>query len=127
VEGAGVTAFEFGVFVNKIGTGTQSWQLWNETSGSEVAVIDDAGGTGLKQLAVVETLPSPLAPGVVTLRVRAKSTVAQDDPLYFGASLIIQRVAKLTSVELHEVLCLGEQHIPPIDTVAACKARLGVT
>jgi hypothetical protein len=89
--------------------------------------FDDAGATGLKQLAVVETLPSPIAAGVVTLRVRAKSTVAQDDPLYFGASLLIQRVAKLTSVELHEVLCLGEQHIPPIDTVAACKARLGVT
>src|SRR5688572_1042082 len=45
-----VTAVELTVRVNKVGTGTQSWQLWNETDGVQVAVIADAGAAGEKTL-----------------------------------------------------------------------------
>ena len=83
VDFTNVTRVDFWVDVNKIGTGTQSWQLWNVTDGSELAVIDDAGATGNKTLSVAVT--SGLPTGEKTLRVRAKSTVSTDDPLYYGA------------------------------------------
>jgi hypothetical protein len=126
LECAGISAFEFGVSVNKIGSGTQSWQLWDETNSLEVAVIDDDGAAGNKQLATTQTFGSPLAAGIRTLRVRVKSTTAQDDPIYYGASLIVQRVGKMTSDVLHEVLLLAEVRIAPLNTVVAVKARLGV-
>lgn len=76
------TSLVFTVRVSKIGTGTQSWQLWNETDGTQIAVIDDAGATGDKELAV--TVAVALT-GIKKIRVRAKSTVAADDPIFYGA------------------------------------------
>lgn len=84
VDFAGVTQIDFRVFVNKIGTGTQSWQLWNVTDGTEVGVINDAGAAGDKLLSA--TFGVALA-GVKVLRVRAKSTVSTDDPVFYAASL----------------------------------------
>jgi hypothetical protein len=46
IDMTGVTSIDLTVQCNKIGTGTQSWQLWNETDGAQVCVIDDAGATG---------------------------------------------------------------------------------
>lgn len=126
IQTAGITGVEFTVRVNKIGNGTQSWQLWNETDASEITVIDDAGATGAKELAIIRTFPAPLGAGVKLVRVRAKSTTTADDPLYFGAALLIRRVERLTSQELHEILLLGEGRVPPYDSVVAVKARLGV-
>lgn len=123
---AGITGIEFRVRHNKVGTGTISYQLWNETDGSEVTVIDDAAAAGERELSVTRTFASPLAAGVKAMRVRAKSTVATDDPVYYGASVLIRRVEKMTSVELHEVLLLAESRIAPYDTVAAVKTRLGL-
>ncbi len=125
IQTAGITGVEFSVSVNKIGSGTQSWQLWNETDGTEIAVIDDAGVAGLKTLSVTVSLPGPLAAALKTLRVRAKSTIAADDPIYLGAALMIRRIDRLTSVELHEVLLLAE-HGEAYTVVGALKARLGV-
>jgi hypothetical protein len=125
VEASGVTQIIFAVRVNKVGVGTQSWQLWNETDALEAAVIDDAGATGLKYLSVTKNFVTPLDAGMKILRIRAKSTTANDDPVYYGATLSIRRVANLTPVELHEVLLLAE-HDGPYLTVAALKARLGV-
>jgi len=125
VQTAGITGAEFTVRVNKIGTGTQSWQLWNETDSSEIAVVDDAGAAGVKMLTVSVSLPGPLTAGLKTLRVRAKSTTAADDPLYLGASLLIRRIERMTSTELHEVLLLSEEP-RKYTTVAELKARLRV-
>jgi hypothetical protein len=125
LETAGVSQFEFIVQVNKIGTGTQSWQLWNDTDSAEVAVIDDAGAAGVKQLSTVVDFPSPLGAGLKVARIRAKSTVANDDPLFFGASVAIRRIARLTSLELHEVLLLAEDGLG-YTTEATMKARLGI-
>ena len=60
------------------------------------------------------------------MRIRAKSTVAADDPVYFGASILIRRIEKLTASELHEVLLLAEEGAK-YATEAALKARLGIT
>ena len=81
----GVTSIRFLVFVNKVGTGTQSWQLWNVTNSAELAVIADAGATGDKTLEVTQAI-SGLA-GVKLVRVRAKSTVLGDDPIFYGAAV----------------------------------------
>lgn len=125
IECAGITGFEFGVFVNKIGSGTQSWQLWDQTNSAEVAVIDDAGGTGDKTLAVSQAV-GPLAAGFRLLRVRAKSTTAADDPVFYGASLMIRRVGLMTADVLHQILLLAENKIAPLNTESALKTRLGV-
>ena len=73
---------DWGVSVNKIGTGTQDWQLWNESDSVELGVISDAGGAGNKSLtgAITTGLPT----GVKIIRIRVKSSVSADDPLYYG-------------------------------------------
>lgn len=85
VDMTDVTSIEFTVQVNKIGTGTQSWQLWNETDGAQIGVISDAAGTGNKTLS--QTFSGLALSGVKRLRVRALSTVNTDDPVYYGASI----------------------------------------
>ena len=87
IDFTGATSCLFRVFVNKIGTGTQSWQLWNVTDGTQIAVIDDAAAAGdNKNLST--TVVVNLA-GVKTVRVRVKSTVAGDDPVFYGASVLL--------------------------------------
>jgi len=126
IQTAGIVELTFAVKVSKAGTGTQSWQLWNESDGGEVGVIDDAGGTGDKTLSTTITpTPSPMAAGFKVLRVRAKSTTAADDPLYYGSALRIKRAERMTSVELHEVLLLASGG-RAYTTEAALKSRLGV-
>jgi hypothetical protein len=85
IDFTGCTRIDFSVNVNKVGAGTQSWQLWNVTDGTELMVIDDAGGTGDKVLTANKTASLPT--GVKTVRVRAKSGTAADDPVYYGASI----------------------------------------
>lgn len=126
IQTAGVTGGTFGLKVNKVGTGTQSWQLWNDTDSSEIAVIDDPGAAGVKALSATFSFPSALGAGLKTIRVRAKSTVAADDPHYFGATLLIRRVERMTAVELHEVLLLAESQVAGYDTAAVVRARLGL-
>lgn len=86
IEFTGVTQIIFRVRVNKIGTGTQSWQLWNETDNAEVARIDDTSAAGDNKN-LVTTVNVSLT-GIKTLRVRAKSTVSTDDPVFYGASVL---------------------------------------
>jgi len=87
IDFTNVARVEFIVQCNKIGTGTQSWQLWNETDSSQLAVIDDAGAAGNKVLSVVNNAPG--LTGLKRVRVRALSTVAADDPLYYGACVLL--------------------------------------
>jgi len=90
VDFTDVTRLKFTVYVNKSGTGTQSWQLWDETNGVEILVIDDAGAVGIRVLSTETTDPFVIPTGLVTVRVRIKSTVSTDDPTYFGASLRLE-------------------------------------
>jgi hypothetical protein len=85
IDFTGCTQIDFIVFVNKIGTGTQSWQLLNVTDGVELILINDAAGSGDKTLSVVKTTSLPT--GIKTIRVRVKSTIAADDPVYYGAAI----------------------------------------
>jgi hypothetical protein len=88
IDFGNAASLSFGVFVNKLGTGTQSWQLWNVTDGVEIARIDDAGAAGERQLSV--TVSSGLPTGKKLVRVRAKSTVATDDPVYYGGWVTVE-------------------------------------
>jgi hypothetical protein len=85
VDFTGCAQLDLAVRVNKIGTGTQSWQLWDETAAAELMVVDDAAAAGERTLTASKT--SALPTGVKRVRIRAKSTVATDDPVYYGASL----------------------------------------
>ena len=87
VDFTGVTQVQFDLFVNKIGTGTQSWQLWNATDAAEIGVINDAGVSGDKTLTATFNVALT---GSKLLRVRAKSTVAADDPILYGASILVK-------------------------------------
>lgn len=87
VDFTNVKRIDLGVFVNKVGNGTQSWQLWNVTDGAEIMVINDAAGTGDKLLEANITTGIPV--GVKVVRVRVKSTSPTDDPIYYGSYLIL--------------------------------------
>jgi hypothetical protein len=126
VQAAGITRVTFGVRTKKVGIGTQSWQLWNDTDGGEIAVIDDAGAAGIKNMVVQRDFAPALGEGVKVMRVRAKSTVAGDDPVYLGATVGLTRVSILTALELHEILLIGDSDGSIYHDVAAVKARLGV-
>jgi hypothetical protein len=88
VDFTNITAVDFAVSVNKVGTGTQSWQLWNETDGAEIGVINDAAGAGERVLTA--TFTTGLPTGIKRVRVRVKSTTAADDPVYYGASILLR-------------------------------------
>jgi hypothetical protein len=86
VDFTGCTRLDFTVRVNKVGTGTQSWQLWSETDSAQLAVIDDAAAAGDNKVLTV-AVTSNLPTGVKRVRVRAKSTTAADDPVFYGSCL----------------------------------------
>ena len=86
IDFTGITSVLFKVRVNKIGTGTQSWQLWNDTDGTQIGVITDAAAAGDNKL--LSATFSVTLVGVKTVRVRAKSTVNGDDPVFYGASVL---------------------------------------
>jgi hypothetical protein len=127
VDTMGVTRLEARIRYNKVGSGTLSWQVWNETDASEIGAFDDTAGAGDNKTATIIVLPgTPLSGGVKLVRVRVKSTVATDDPVYYGACLFVRRVGLITSEALHEVLLLGEGRVSGYETVALVKTRLGV-
>lgn len=86
IDFTGIGQVIFRVRVNKVGTGTQSWQLWNDTDGAEIARIDDSAAAGDNK-SLVTTVNVSLT-GVKTCRVRAKSTLSTDDPVFYGASVL---------------------------------------
>ena len=87
IDFTGVTQIAMDLRVNKIGTGTQSWQLWNETDAAEIGVINDAGAAGVKTLSA--TFNVALS-GEKLVRLRVKSTVAGDDPLLLSPSVLVK-------------------------------------
>ena len=90
VDFSGATSINFQVRVNKIGTGHQYWQLYNQSALTQIAVIRDAGSAGTKTLATTFTASTASIPaGVALVRVRSMSSVAADDPVYYGGSILI--------------------------------------
>lgn len=79
----GFTKIRMVLKVQKVGTGVQSWQLWNETDGTQIGAIDDSGAAGVKTLD--QTFDVNLS-GEKLVRIRCKSTVAGDDPLYLAGA-----------------------------------------
>lgn len=76
----GITQVRLVVFYNKVGSGTISWQLWNVTDAAELCRIDDAGGSGEK---ILDQTFNVTGAGEKLFRLRAKSTVAGDDPVLY--------------------------------------------
>lgn len=85
IDFTGVTQIRMSLFVNKVGSGTQSWQLWNHTDGSEIGVIADSGAAGDKTLD--QTFSVSLT-GEKIVRIRCKSTVAADDPVFYCGAIL---------------------------------------
>jgi hypothetical protein len=85
IDLTGVTQLIMELRVNKIGTGTQSWQCWNDTDGAELGVITDAGAAGEKWLSATFTVA---VTGTKRVRLRAKSTATTDDPIVYGVDLV---------------------------------------
>lgn len=85
VDMTGATQVIAAVYVSKLGSGTQSWQLWNHTDGTELGVITDSGAAGDKLLQQTFNIPTPLT-GFKYLRWRCKSTVGTDDPIFYSGS-----------------------------------------
>lgn len=84
----GINRVDMVVHVQKIGTGTQSWQAWNVTDNAEIGVINDAGLAVEKTLQATFDVTSKGWTGRKVVRIRAKSTVAADDPYYFGGACL---------------------------------------
>lgn len=87
IDFTGVTSVVFRVRYNKVAAGasTISWQLWNDTDSAQIGVIDDATAAGDNK-SLTATLSVALV-GVKQVRVRCKSTVGGDDPVFYGASI----------------------------------------
>jgi len=91
VKTDGVTSLKLAVYHNKIGTGTISYQLLEVTDpalpgvGVEIGVLSDAGLAGERILRGTFAL-TPRT-GWRFYRLRVKSTVAGDDPVFYSASL----------------------------------------
>jgi hypothetical protein len=83
----GVTSVDFLVKHRKVGTGTQSYQLWNETDAAEIGVLSDAGSAGTRNLTGTFAVSGLV--GRKLLRVRAKSTTGTDDPIFMGAAVYL--------------------------------------
>lgn len=88
IDFTGVASVMFRVFVNKVGNGVQDWQLWNVTDASQICVVSDNGSAGDKYLSVTQAVSLS---GIKTVRVRAKSSTAGDDPVFYSASLLVIR------------------------------------
>jgi hypothetical protein len=131
VQAAGVSRIDIELRVSKIGTGTQDWQLWDDTNGVEAlgpgsitsGSLSDAGAAAHKTLNASRVFGSPLAPGIRKLRLRSKSSVATDDPVFLNAAILLFRTDTISAAVLHEVLLLGEAGLY---TVAQVKSRLGI-
>lgn len=81
------------VFHNKVGTGVITYQLYNVTdatplldSGGAEIVVADAAGAGERVLSATFTINRS---DTKLLRVRVKSSVAGDDPIYLGGSVLL--------------------------------------
>jgi hypothetical protein len=125
IEGLGVTGIELRVKYNKIGTGTLSFQLWDETTSAELCVINDAAAAGDNKEGV-QGYVGGLTAGLHKLRVRAKSTVSTDDPVYYGSCLRVGRVDMTSAETIQQVLMLAEAGVGVYTTAASVRTRLGL-
>ena len=126
IEGGGITKVEFGVRYDKVGTGTLSFQLWDETTGTELCVVNDAAAAGNNKTGVATfNAAAPVAVGRHVLRVRCKSTVGTDDPVYLGSTIVVTRVDVTSPEVLHQVVLLAEIGVVYPDA-ASVRARLGL-
>lgn len=87
----GITEIRVDVSTIHVGTGSLTWQLWNETDAAEVGTIADANNTGWHTRSA--TFTTNLPTGIKTLRLRVLSSVAADDPIYGGAAILLRKTA----------------------------------
>jgi hypothetical protein len=71
----------------RVGTGILVIELFNETTG--VALLSLSDSTTTTNQSVTQTIFPPIGNGIHFLRVRIRSTVASDVPIFFGASFIL--------------------------------------
>lgn len=86
----GIDTIVFTVRVDKVGTGTQDWQLWNETDSTQTVVISDAAAAANNRY-LTATASGLALTGLKRFRVRARSTNAADDPVFGGSSILFRK------------------------------------
>jgi hypothetical protein len=127
VQTNGITQADWRGFYQRTGSGTITWDLFNQTDTTSLVQANDDGVAGTdKSITVTFTPAQPLGAGIKLIRPRVKSTTAADDITFYGGSIRIQRLAQLRDWEVHAVLVMAEVGAAPYDTVAAIKTRLGV-
>lgn len=89
VDLTAVAQITFRASANKIGTGTQSWQLWNATDGAELARFDDAAAAGEHTFGP-DVVDVTALTGMKLLQLRGKSTTGADDPVFRGSTLLLE-------------------------------------
>lgn len=91
IDFTGVKVIDFTVRYNKVAAGasTVSFQLWNDTDGTQIMVMDDASAAGDNKV-LTATITTGIPTGIKRVRVRAKSTVAADDPVYYGGCILLR-------------------------------------
>lgn len=82
----GVVSVEALIKVQKIGTGTHTYQLFNETDGTEIGVITDSAAAGTPKNLTGGPWAVNLT-GWKLIRFRARSTVSTDDPIWLGRTI----------------------------------------
>ena len=85
----GVTELIVVVRCKQVGTGALTWELFNDTDGVSIGTIADANNTAWHTR--TGTFTTSLPTGLKTLRLRVKSSVSTDDPVYAGATLLARR------------------------------------
>ena len=94
IDFRGCNQIRFVVYHQKIGTGTITYQLWNEDDGAIIALsgggaegvaVADAAAAAVRKLD--QTFSIVPINGIKLCRIRAKSTLNTDDPVFFGAAI----------------------------------------
>ncbi len=134
MECAGISKIEWLVRYNKLGTGTLTAEMRNETDSTTPDSFTDTGGAADNRenggaagtAARIITPGSPMAKGTKIFRLRIFNSTASQTLILYGWSVRLFRFSILLSETMHEVLMAAQTGSGPNVTEAQVEARLGI-